>query len=407
MAVNSYGSLLRTPSVGWLLGTSILGRFNQGMTGLALLLLVTQHSTYAVAGVVSACYLAGAFVAGPMLTRLADRRGRRPVLAVSAVAFAVAMAVLATIPARPILLCVVAAIAGLSVPPVTASVRAVLPAIVGAEQRRSVFALESTLQELIFILGPPTTALLAALGGPRLAVAAAGALVLIGTLGFIRDPQVEAGRHTGQAHHGHVLKVPGIPGVVAAGTAIVAAFSAETVGVVELVSGRHASSGSAFVLAATSLGSAIGGLVYGSRNRHRAELRHLLVFVAAGLAVVLTAPNRPVLVVLLFCWGLTIAPALSRLFERLAALAPPAVRTEAFGWMGSGLTVGSALGSALGGFAVTLAGGRAAIGMAVLFIALAALVAEPWPALRRRISSDVDQRAEHAAPVGEHAECVG
>jgi predicted MFS family arabinose efflux permease len=382
--LSTYRDLLRTPSVLWLLGTSILGRFNQGMVGLALLLLVTEHASYAIAGAVSACYLAGSFVAGPALARLADDRGRRPVLAVSAVLFGIAMITLAVVPPRPALLCVVAAVAGLCVPPVTASIRAVLPALVTPEQRRSVFALESTIQELIFILGPPTTAMLATAGGPRLAVAAAGLLVLVGTLGFVKDPAADAGRHpTERQAAGGVLRVSGIPGVIAAGTALVAAFQAETVGVVELISGRHASANAAYTLAVVSLGSMIGGLFYGTRHRHRAELRHLLALVAAGLALVLIAPNRLVLTVLLFCWGLTIAPALSRLFERLAALAPAAARTEAFGWMGSGLTVGAALGSALGGIVVAAAGGRASIGLAVAFIALSAAICEPWP--RRRL----------------------
>jgi predicted MFS family arabinose efflux permease len=391
MRASTYGQLLRTPSVPWLLATSVVGRFNQGMTGLALLLLVTQRSTYAVAGAVSAAYLAGAFVAGPVLSRLADAHGRRRLLAVTAVLFALAMGALALVPPRPLLLAAFALVAGLCVPPVTASIRAVLPALVPVEQRRSVFALESTVQELIFVLGPPATAGLAALGGPRLAVAAAGAMVLVGTLGFVRDHNADAGRHSGpRLKGGRVLRSPGIPGVIAAGTALVSAFAAETVGVVALVSGRHASSAAALTLACTSFGSLFGGLIYGSRRHHRAELRHLLMFVAAGLALVLLAPDRLVLTALLFCWGFTIAPALSRLFERLSSLSPPGATTEAFGWMGSGLTAGNAMGSALGGVLVTAYGGRAAIAAAVGFVLVAALVSEPWPALARRPFKKVD-----------------
>jgi predicted MFS family arabinose efflux permease len=385
MPATTYRQLLRAPSVTWLLATSVVGRFNQGMVGLALLLLVTQHSTYAVAGLVSASYLLGGCLAGPVLSRLADARGRRRVLATSATLFALAMGALATVPQRPVLLAVTALFAGLCTPPLTASIRAVLPELVRAEQRRSVFALESTVQELIFVLGPPITAGLAALGGPRVAVAAAGGLALLGTLGFVRDHNADAGRHAGpRPAGGRVLREPGILGVINAGMALVSAFAAETVGVVALVSGRHASSGAAFTLACVSIGSLCGGLVYGSRQHHRAELRHLLLFVATGLALVLLAPDRVVLTMLLFCWGLTIAPTLSRLFERLSSLAPRASTTEAFGWMGSGLTAGNAIGSAIGGALVTAYGGRAAIAAAVGFVVVAALICEPWPAISRR-----------------------
>ncbi|MGH8888991.1 MAG: MFS transporter, partial [Acidothermaceae bacterium] len=329
----------------------------------------------------------------------ADARGRRLVLAVTSVLFALAMTGLSLSPAKPLLMALFALLSGLCTPPLTASIRAVLPALVSVDQRRSVFALESTVQELIFILGPPMTAVLAALGGPRVAVAAAGGLALLGTMGFVRDRNADAGRHTGpRLPGGRVLRSPGIAGVVVAGTALVAAFASETVGVVALVSGRHASSGAAFTLACTSIGSLCGGLIYGSRQRHRAELHHLLLFVATGLAILLLAPDRIVLTILLFCWGLTIAPALSRLFERLSSLAPPSASTEAFGWMGSGLTAGNAIGSALGGVLVTVQGGRAAIAAAVGFTLLAALICEPWRAASRRPIEIFD--AEPLAAVG-------
>jgi len=382
----TYSDLLRTRSVAWLLTTSVVGRFNQGMTGLALLLLITQHSTYAAAGVVSASYLVGGCMAGPVLSRLADARGRRKVLSITSVLFAAAMSALSLAPARPALMAAFALLAGVCTPPLTASIRAVLPALVTPEQRRSVFALEATMQELIYILGPPLTAVLATVAGPRVAVAAAGAFALLGTLGFARDHNADAGRSHVDARlpGGRVLRSPGIAGMIVAGIALISAFACETVGIVAIVSGRHASSTSAFILACTSIGSLCGGLIYGSRARHRAELRHLLLFVAGGLAVLLLAPDRIALTVLLFCWGLTIAPALSRLFERLSSLAPVGASTEAFGWMGSGLTAGNAIGSAVGGFLVTADGGRAAIAASVTFTIVAALICEPWPVFSRR-----------------------
>lgn len=112
MPAATYRELLRAPSVMWLLGTSVLGRANQGITGLAVLLLVTQHSTYAIAGLVSAAYMVGGCVAGPVLSRLADARGRRRVLAVTSILFALAMSALALMPIRPVPLAGVALLPG-------------------------------------------------------------------------------------------------------------------------------------------------------------------------------------------------------------------------------------------------------------------------------------------------------
>lgn len=72
MPVGAYRELLRTPSIAWLLTTSIVGRLNQGMAGFALLLLTTEHSTYAVFSAVSAAGVTGSFIAGPLLSRWAS-----------------------------------------------------------------------------------------------------------------------------------------------------------------------------------------------------------------------------------------------------------------------------------------------------------------------------------------------
>ncbi|MFJ6693151.1 MFS transporter [Streptomyces sp. NPDC091294] len=379
MPASAYRDLLRTPSVPWLLATSVVGRLNQGMNGLALLMLTTEHATYAVAGVVSTAGVAGGFVAGPVLSRWADAHGRRRVLAVTAVLNAFAVGALVLAPPRSAVLTGLSFLSGLCTPPMTASVRAALPALVGEDRRRTVFALEATLQEVTFVLGPPATAMLAVLGGPRLAVGACGALVFFGTLGYVRDRNADAGRETGPRTkvRGTVLRAPGVPRLLVAGALLYGALGCQAIGAVAVASGSRVSTDAGFVLAAGSLGSLLGGLVYGSLSRHRAGLRRLLLFVAGGLAALPLAPDEHVLTVLVFCWGCTLAPAMSRLFERLSSLAPPESATEAFGWMNSSVAAGNALGTALSGILVTEFGARTPLLVACAAAALAALVCGP------------------------------
>jgi hypothetical protein len=142
----------------------------------------------------------------------------------------------------------------------TASVRATLPALAGPDQRRTVFVLGSTLQELIFILGPPAAGLCAALGGPRLAVGVCAVLVLLGTLGYVRDPNVDAGRRLRTTvKGGSALRSPGVLRLLVAGSLLVCALSGEVIGVVAMVSGTQATSGSGLVLA----------VHHRKRSRHR------------------------------------------------------------------------------------------------------------------------------------------
>jgi predicted MFS family arabinose efflux permease len=387
MPVAAYRELLRTPSIPWLLATSIIGRLNQGMAGFALLMLTTEHSTYAAFSAVSAAGVVGTFVAGPLLSRWAEIHGRRRVLAVTAVLNTLAMGTLALVPPHLLLLVAFSLLAGLCTPPMTAAVRATLPALAGPDLRLTVFALESTLQELIFVVGPPVAALCAAIGGPRLAVGVCAVLVLLGTLGYVRDPNVNAGQDLrAEARGGSPVRSPGVFRLLLAGFLLVYALSSEVIGVVAMVSGARAGSESGLVLAVGSAGSLLGGLAYGSRGRHRAELRHLLLFVASGLAVLLLAPNTGVLTVLLFCWGCTVAPAMSRLFERLSALSPPGSATTAFGWMSGSFAVGNALGAAVSGLLVTAFGARAPLVAACGVTVLASLICEPRRFVARKAS---------------------
>jgi predicted MFS family arabinose efflux permease len=73
--------------------------------------------------------------------------------------------------------------------------------------------------------------------------------------------------------------------------------------------------------------------------------------------------------------GLTLAPAIGALYERLGALTPDVVRTEVFGWMGSAAMGGAAIGSAVSGAVIEgfgvryvwlLAAGLAALSMVLL-----------------------------------------
>ncbi|MEU9456658.1 MFS transporter [Streptomyces sp. NPDC048277] len=385
MSGTTYRKLLRTPSVSWLLATSVIGRFHQGMTGLALMMLTTRHSSYAVYSVVSAAAVIGTFVAGPLLSRLADTHGRRPVLAVTAVLYALVMGALTVVPPRPVLLVALALLSGLCTPPLTAAVRAALPTLVRPEQRRTFFALEATAQEVIFIAGPVMVSTCAVFGGPRLAMGACAGFVLAGTLAYTYDGNVEAGRAPeARSTSGRLLQAPGVLRLLVTGVLLTVALAGQVIGVVAMVSGRHASSESGFVLAVGSLGSLVGGLVHGASSRRPARLRHLMLFLAAGLAVLPLAPGPGVLTVLLFFWGTTVAPVMSALFARLSARAPAGSAAEAFGWMGSMFAVGNVLGSALGGVLISVLGARAPVVMACGLAVLAALVCERRPGLRGR-----------------------
>src|ERR1700729_3258795 len=80
--VARYRSVLSVPGCARLLGTALIARLPQGMTSLAILLLVRAHTgSYAAAGVAVGAYDFATAGGAPLLGRLVDRFGRARVLA--------------------------------------------------------------------------------------------------------------------------------------------------------------------------------------------------------------------------------------------------------------------------------------------------------------------------------------
>jgi MFS family permease len=123
----SYRGLFAEPVLRRLAVADVCARLPQGMVSITLLLVVAQHASMAVAGLVVAGYTLGQAVTGPVRGRLADRRGLIPVAVACGTGYALALlgAALAGLAAgRPIL----ALAAGLA----AAAAAAVTAAITGA-----------------------------------------------------------------------------------------------------------------------------------------------------------------------------------------------------------------------------------------------------------------------------------
>ena len=67
-------------------------------------------------------------------------------------------------------------------------------------------------------------------------------------------------------------------------------------------------------------------------------------------------PNLPVLAIVVYLCGLTIAPTLIAGYSLLESTALPGRATEAMSWLGTGISVGVALGATAAGFISTRSG---------------------------------------------------
>jgi MFS family permease len=380
MAPHRYRVALRAPGLVRLLGTSLIARMPNGMSSLAILLLVTRHHGYARAGLVTGLYVAAAGASNLVSSRAADRIGPRPVLLSTAVGYAGGMIALALVPGRDYgLELTVAALTGLSSPPVVSVVRGLWPRLFEPEVAQAVYGLEATAQELIFIAGPALVAIVAGLAGAPAAVGLTGVLALLGTWACATSPALSAPVQRGQARQRRPLHGTGLPFYVAIAVALTIALNMTDVGVIAFVSGRHASATSGAVLAIWSLGSLVGGLRFGAGSARvdDAGVARATVLVALSVAAAAAAPGTVGLAVIMFAGGATIAPGLARLYARVGATAPEGASTEAFGWIAAGLLAGSSIGAALGGIAVDALGPRPTFllgALAPFAVAVAALL---------------------------------
>lgn len=344
-----------------LLLTAMAARLPQGMTGLAILLLLTPHIGYGRAGIATGASVATAGVSNVLLARAVDRTGARIVLTSAAVAYLIGVCLLAALAdASYVVQLLVCASLGLFAAPISSVSRGMWAKLLGAEQAQVLYGLEATAQELVFIAGPASVALVAGLASARVALVLSGVLGFVGVLGYVTAPVFDsADRPKPDRRAGGVLR-----GRVAAyalvGVCLTVGFSMTEIATVAFVGGRHATTASGVVLAIWSGGSLVGGLIFGAGAAQVTDkaLAGVVAVAGAGLALGVAAPGTIGLAFILFASGAAVAPALARLYTRMGSVAPAGAVTESFGWLAVGFQVGSAAGAAVGGLSVDAIGAR-------------------------------------------------
>ena len=125
-----------------------------------------------------------------------------------------------------------------------------------------------------------------------------------------------------------------------------------------------------------SIGSVLGGLIFGHRIKTSAALTKQLAVVLIGdLLIFFNATDAYWLAVCLFISGIGVATA----FATIGAVIGKAIRlddtTEVYGWIGAGQNIGYGMGAAIAGFVVDHLSSTHSFGLASILDAVAMLVA--------------------------------
>jgi MFS family permease len=385
--VSRYAAVLRVPHVAALITATLLARFPIGINALAIILyLRAERGSFAVAGAVAGALAAGAGIGAPVQGRLVDRFGQRRVLVPLGLLHAAALGAIvatASLGAPTAVLVGCGFVAGFAIPPTSSVLRSMWPSLLRDQPELipSAYALDSVLIELIFVLGPLLTAVVATLLSPPAALIVSAASVISGTVMFTALPPSRAMQPDPERPQAGVWGALASPGVrtlvltsLPAGVGIgicevtIPAFSREM--------GAAAAAG--VLLALWSLGSACGGLAYGAlHNRPPLNLVHLAVTAAlpVSLLPMAAASSVPVMAAIVIPAGMFIAPLLATRNELIGWVAPEGSRTEAYTWPVTAFVGGIAVGSALAGSLVENASWRTAFLIAAAFAFVGTLVA--------------------------------
>ena len=371
---NSHSSFLSATGARALLGSSILARLPLAMFSIALLV-NAQHVTgsFAIAGAVSGAYAIAGAVAAPLLGRLVDRSGQTTVLVAGATVTALVLVATGLAPSStpPAVLVALAAAAGMSTPPLSACVRTLLPAMVSDPRRLpALFAFESTVLEVTFILGPPLALGLGALWSTGAALAAGGVIMLVSTLAFAAQPASRAWRPDPSAprRHGGSLRSPAILILALLELGTGAVFGATEVGVTAAAKALGSTAAAGPLLGLWGFGSLLGGIAAtrlggGARRAGGVILLLSALAVAHGALTLVTGSVLGIAAVILLA-GATIAPTAASIYAMVDRFAPPGTNTEAFSWGLTAAMTGEALGAAVAGGLVQSAGAVAAFAFA-------------------------------------------
>jgi MFS family permease len=385
--VKRYAAVLRAPHVAALIAATLLARFPIGINALAIILyLRAERGSFAVAGVVAGALAAGAGTGAPVQGRLVDAFGQRRVLVPLGLLHGAALGLIVACAAAGLPTGVLVAcgfLAGFAIPPTSSVLRSMWPTILRDQPELIpvAYALDSVLIELIFVLGPLLTAVVATVLSPPAALVISAASVVTGTVMFTALPPSRAmqpERDRPQAGIWGALASPGVRTLVLtslpAGVGIgicevtIPAFSHEM--------GAAAAAG--VLLALWSLGSACGGLVYGAL-RNRPPLNRVHIAVAAGLPISLlpmaAAPSVAAMALIVIPGGMFVAPLLATRNELIGWVAPEGSKTEAYTWPVTAFVGGIAVGSALAGSIVENASWRTAFVIAAAFAFMGTIVA--------------------------------
>jgi len=338
------------------------------MMGIGTVLMASSlYGSYGIAGGLAAANAVAWALGTAYLGHLVDRHGQRRIMLPAALVSAgslAAMVVLALVHAPLVTLFACTIVSGLTGGSPGAMVRARWNYVLSSSRDlHTAYSLESTLDEVCFVIGPVLATWLATSVHPTAGLVAPVILGAGGAMVFYAlkatEPEVQTSSADAPAPSRFLLFYPGIASVIGVGLLMGCIFGSIDVTTVAATTAWDARGMAGLILGAMSLGSAIGGLLYGARGwRSSLWKRFVLGACLLGVAVCsLFFATTPLILGLCgFVAGFAIAPTFINANGLIGHLVPGTRLTEGLAWMGTSIGVGVSIGSTVAGHAIDMFG---------------------------------------------------
>jgi predicted MFS family arabinose efflux permease len=385
-----YLEFMRKPGVARLLVVALFSRMPIGMVGFAMLMFLRATlGDFARAGTAVGVNFVVMALAAPIQGRIIDRKGPHRVLWVTGTVQPLALlgVLLSAYHHAPFFVLVAfAALAGAFASPITTLTRTMWRTLFESEDdRRTAFSLDAVMIEINFTAGPAIMAVLLATWGATAAFATAIAIVVASLAIFLSSgalkhfvPSPNVARHFLGP-----LTEPRLLLVFTATFGLTLCFGLLEVGYPAYGTALAAPALGGLLLSLNSMGSAVGGAIFGGMHlQARIERQWAATLALMSIPVFLhaVAPDTRTLAVLAVLAGGLIAPSIASQSVLVSRLAPAHYATEAFTWSSTAILVGLGSGVALGGTLVETVGLRPAFAIGGCVVAAMAVLALMIPA---------------------------
>lgn len=378
-----YRELFAAPGARGFALAGLLARIPLPMIGIGIITMLSQlRGSYALAGAVSASFVLTYALVSPQVSRWVDRRGQSRVLPLATAISVLGLLLLlgATWWQAPDWILFAGAVLAGFMPSMSAMVRARWTAIYrGQDRLQTAYSLETVLDEVTFIAGPPLSVGLAVAVFPQAGVLAAALLLVAGVSALLlqkgSEPPIQVQE---QGSRPSVLRLNSVRLL-----ALLIVAMGVIVGTVDIVSVAFAEQmgqpgAASLVLSAYALGSCVAGLVFGGLKLniplHRLLLWGGLATAATTLPLLLVASVAQLAGAVLLA-GLFFAPTMIVAMSLVERVVPEQQLTEGMTWLLAGLNIGVAMGAAASGQMVDQGGASSGFMVALYAAALIVVLA--------------------------------